>query len=109
MASATSDEGPVTFINVFDIPTDEIDPFIAKWRERSRFTTSAAGFISAELHRAIDSETRFKVINVTKWESLAHFEAATRAPDFRAELDQFEATSSWKPYRGFYRTVAKFD
>jgi heme-degrading monooxygenase HmoA len=109
MTTATPDDGPITFINVFEIPVDEIDAFIAKWKERSRFITAADGFISAELHRAIDSEPRFKLINVTQWESLAHFEAATHAPDFRTELDQFAATSSWQPHRGFYRTAAKFD
>lgn len=109
MTIEESDQDSVTFINVFDIPEDEIDTFIERWQERSRFTTTADGFISAELHRAIDSETRFKLINVTTWKSLEHFRAATQQPDFQGELDTYESASTWTPYRGFYRTVAKFD
>lgn len=108
MATPAPEEGPITFINVFDIPEEEIDTFISRWKERSRLITSAEGFISAELHRAIDSDTRFKVVNVTRWESRAHFQAATQGPAFRAELDRYQESSTWTPYQGFYRSVAKF-
>ncbi|QDP98594.1 antibiotic biosynthesis monooxygenase [Microlunatus elymi] len=102
---------PVTFINVFEIGEDEIDTFITKWKERSRFTTSADGFISAELFRSIDADTHFKLINVTKWAGRAHFEAATHAAEFRAELDDYQTDDSctWTPSRGFYHTAARFD
>lgn len=109
MTTPSADGGPVTFINVFDIAEDEIDTFISSWNERAQFITSAEGFISAELHRAIDSDTRFKVINVTKFASLAQFEAATHAPDYRAELDRYQESSTWTAYRGFYRTAVKRD
>jgi heme-degrading monooxygenase HmoA len=102
---------PLTFINVFEIPEDEIDTFVERWRERARFTTTADGFVSAELFRASDADTEFRVVNVTKWKSRAHFEAATHQPQFRAELDAYESadTTTWTPHRGFYRTVEKFD
>ncbi|MFI9772513.1 antibiotic biosynthesis monooxygenase family protein [Streptomyces sp. NPDC052415] len=109
MDTSPDEEGPITFINIFDIAEDEIDTFIAKWEERSRFTTSAEGFVSAELFRALDPDTRFKVVNVTKWESRAHFQAATQSPDFKAELGGYEESSTWTPHRGFYRTAAQFD
>jgi heme-degrading monooxygenase HmoA len=108
METTTPDEGPITFINVFRIPEEEVDTFVAKWKERSPLITSAEGFISAELHRAFDG-TEFRVINVTKWQSLAHFKAATETAEFRAELDAYKDTAPWTPYRGFYRTAAKFD
>jgi heme-degrading monooxygenase HmoA len=98
MTDTTPDEGPVTFI----------DTFVAQWKSRSRLTGAADGFISAELHRAIDSDTRFKVINVSKWERLAQFRAATQAPEFRSELDTYAEAddSTWTPNRGFYRAAA---
>lgn len=101
----------VTFINVIDISEDEIDEFIATWEDRSRFTESAEGFISAELHRAIGPDTEFKVINVSKWESMADFEAATNDPEFKAELEkyQFGDDSTWTAHRGFYETAVKLD
>ncbi|MFG3133264.1 antibiotic biosynthesis monooxygenase family protein [Streptomyces tendae] len=109
MTASVPDEGPITFINVFDIAEEEIDTFVAKWEERAPLLTSAEGFICAELHRAYDDDTRFRVVNVTKWQSHAHFAAATRAPEFQAGLAGYQQTAPWTPYRGFYRTAAKFD
>jgi len=106
MSTQSADDGPITFINVFEIPEDEIDTFIAQWRQRSGLTTIADGFISAELHRAVD-DARFKLVNVSRWRSWADFEAATTDPGFRTELDQYVSAtaSSWTPNRGFYRTA----
>ncbi len=47
------DEAPITFIDAFDIPANQIDTFITQWEHRSRLMSSADGFISAELHRAV--------------------------------------------------------
>ena len=110
MTASVPEDEPITFINVFDIPEDEIDTFIAKWEERSQFTTTADGFISAELYRAVTPDTEFKLINVAKWQSMAHFKVATTAPAFTAELGKYQSDdeSTWTPHRGFYRTAAKF-
>ena len=102
----TADDGPFTFINVFEIPEDEIDTFVAQWEERSRFMRSAQGHIVSELHRAVDPQMRFKVVNVSRWESQALFEAARRAPDYQAELTQNRAAGTWTPYGGPYRVAA---
>lgn len=109
MTAPASDEGPITFINVFDIAEDEIDTFIARWKERTRFMISANGFLSAELNRATDPETRFRLINITHWASRAHFEAAIHAPAYRAELEQYQETANWTAHRGFYSSVALFE
>ncbi|HEX5256234.1 MAG TPA: antibiotic biosynthesis monooxygenase family protein, partial [Mycobacterium sp.] len=107
----TTDESAITFINVFDIPADGIDTFISQWEHRSRLISSADGFISAELHRAIDAGTEFQLINVSKWRSRAHFEAATHAPEFRRELDSYASapSSTWTAHRGIYHTAVKLD
>ena len=99
---------PITFINVFEIDEAEIDTFIERWKQRSRRITGAPGFTSAELHRATDDDTRFRLINVTRWRSRADHEAATTEPAYRAELDAYgrAPTSTWTPNRGFYRTAA---
>lgn len=66
MTTHDDEDTSITFINVFDIPADEIEAFIAQWEHRSRLIRSADGFVSAELHRAIESETEFQLINVSK-------------------------------------------
>ena len=111
MTEPASDDGPLTFINVFEIPEDEIDAFIVNWESRSRLMTTADGFVSAELHRAITPDTEFKLINVSRWESMEHFRAATTDPQYRSELDRYQSAdeSTWTPHRGFYRTALKLD
>ncbi|OHV05279.1 antibiotic biosynthesis monooxygenase family protein [Mycobacterium talmoniae] len=111
MNTFTVDDIPITVINVVNIPTDQIDGFITAWEHRSRLISSADGFISAELHRAIDSETEFQLVNVSKWRSRAHFEAATQEPQFRHELYSYASApgSTWTAHRGIYRTASKLD
>ena len=106
MTDQAPDDGPVTFINVIEIPEEEIETFVEQWKQRSRLTTTAEGFISAELHRAV-GDARFQVINVTRWLSRAHFEAATGAAEFRSELDTYASapTTTWTANRGFYRVA----
>ena len=38
------DGGPVTLINVFEVPVERIDTFIAQWRERAKIMSAAPGF-----------------------------------------------------------------
>ena len=98
---------PTTFINVFEIDEAEIDTFIDRWKQRSHRIAGAPGFISAELHRATDGDTRFRLINVTRWRSRADHEAATTEATYRAELDAYgqAPATTWTPNRGFYRTA----
>jgi heme-degrading monooxygenase HmoA len=111
VSTPSTDDGPITFINVFDIPEDEVETFIAQWEHRSRLVTSADGFISAELHRATDSASRFQLINVSKWRSRAQFEAATAAPQFKSDRDAYASAprSTWTAHRGIYRTAKRLD
>jgi heme oxygenase (mycobilin-producing) len=76
----------VTFINVFEVPEEQIDTFIARWRELAKIMSTAPGFRDARLHRALSSQTRFQKINVAHWESPQAWEAATANPEFQDGL-----------------------
>jgi heme-degrading monooxygenase HmoA len=78
--------GAVTFINVFEVPVEQIDTFIAHWRELAKIMSTAPGFRNARLHRALSSQTRFQIINVANWESPQAWEAATANPEFQDGL-----------------------
>jgi heme oxygenase (mycobilin-producing) len=78
--------GAVTFINVFEVPVEQIDTFIAHWRELAKIMSTAPGFRNARLHRALSSQTRFQIINVANWGSLQAWEAATANPEFQDGL-----------------------
>jgi heme-degrading monooxygenase HmoA len=78
--------GPVTFINVFEVPVEQIETLIAHWRELAKVMSAARGFREARLHRALSSETRFQIINVANWESPKAWEAAVANPEFQEGL-----------------------
>lgn len=73
----------VTFINVFEIAPDELDTFLAGWRERAEFMSTQPGFRSFRLHRALSPDSRFQLINVAEWESAEALQAATAQPTFQ--------------------------
>lgn len=77
---------PVTLINVFEVPVDQAETFLAQWRERAQGMSAQPGFRDAVMYRAMSSETRFQFVNVSHWDSAeAHQEAIAR-PEFQAEV-----------------------
>jgi heme-degrading monooxygenase HmoA len=81
MANETPDSGPITLINVFEIPPDDVEQFLQQWHERAGFLGMQPGFRSLRLHRAIHPDTRFQLVNVAEWDSAEALQAAT-AQDF---------------------------
>ena len=79
-------DGPVTLINVFEVPVEQIDTFIAQWRERAKIMSAAPGFRDSRLHRALSPQTRFQIVNVAHWDSRQAWEAATANPEFQDRL-----------------------
>jgi heme-degrading monooxygenase HmoA len=102
--------GPVTFINVFEVPVEQIDAFIAQWRERAKIMSTAPGFRDSRLHRALSSQTRFQIINVAHWDNRQAWEAATANPEFqerlRALADDTEVQISANP--ALYQVVVDY-
>jgi heme oxygenase (mycobilin-producing) len=76
--------GPVTLINVFEIPAEQIDAFITGWAERARIMSTHPGFRDSRLHRALSPEGRFQLVNVAHWDSAESYAAAQTDPEFQA-------------------------
>jgi heme-degrading monooxygenase HmoA len=77
---------PVTLINVFEVPAEHVDVFIARWRERAALMSIKPGFLDSRLHRALSSQTRFQLVNVAHWESRETLWAATADTEFQARI-----------------------
>ncbi|WP_051644775.1 antibiotic biosynthesis monooxygenase family protein [Labrenzia sp. DG1229] len=60
---------PVTLINVFEVPADQIDTTVEFWEKSRDFLRQQPGYISTRLHRALAPDARFQLINVAIWES----------------------------------------
>ena len=102
--TGSADAGPVTLINVFEIPAEQVDAFIEAWAERARIMTTHPGFRDTLLHRALSPEGRFQLVNVAHWDSAELTAAAHADPQWqvsRAGLAQLapRAVANQQLYR----------
>ena len=79
--SSSTDGPPVTLINVFEVPAEHVDAFVANWRYRAELLSAKPGFLGTRLYRALSPGARFQLVNVASWESREAFRAATANPD----------------------------
>jgi len=84
--SRPANNSPVTLINVFEVPTEHVEVFIAGWRQRAALMSTKPGFVDTRLHRALSPQTRFQLVNVAHWESREAMEAATADPEFQQRI-----------------------
>ncbi|MCP2343195.1 antibiotic biosynthesis monooxygenase family protein [Actinomadura rupiterrae] len=90
MHDAHQDDG-VTFINVIEIPTEQVEAFVEGWRRRADLMSAMPGFRGYRLHRALSGESRFQLVNVSYWDSAEAFRAATANPRFQEGIRALEA------------------
>jgi heme-degrading monooxygenase HmoA len=104
----TTTDGPVTFLNIFEIPREDVATFTAGWRERIALVEGSPGFRGAELLEAVSSDERFQLINVTRWDSREAQEAATTSPALKASVASARSDDRQRatPNPGFYRVAA---
>ena len=81
-----TDNGPLTFINIFEIAADQVDAFLPGWRERARIMSTMPGFGGYRMHRAISGDSRFQLVVVGHWDSPEALDVAMANPEFRAQM-----------------------
>ena len=107
MLMATSD-GPVIFLNIFEIPREDIETFTAGWRDRIALVDGAPGFRGAQLLEAVSGTERFQLVNVTEWDSREDQEAAIAQPALQRSVADARSDTKQRavPNPGFYRVAA---
>jgi heme-degrading monooxygenase HmoA len=107
----TTDDGPVTFLNIFEIPREDLETFKAGWRDRIALVEGAPGFRGAQLLEAVSSSERFQLINVTQWDSQEAQRAATATPQLTASVAAARRDNRQRatPNPGFYRIAASVE
>ena len=105
MTTPESDDGPVTFINVFEIDPAQIDDFIVGWKQRGEIMRRQPGFRSFHLHRALSADAPYQLVNVAQWDSVEALQAAAQTEEFQASIR--EAATRFHPvaHPGVYTTV----
>jgi heme-degrading monooxygenase HmoA len=82
-ALGTSHDGPVTLINVFEVPVGQVEDSIKQWHVRARLMAAAPGVRDARLHRAASPQARFQLVNVAHWESRQALDQALSGEAFQ--------------------------
>jgi hypothetical protein len=76
----------ITTIVHFSMPNENVDEFLATWTKIKEFMLTRPGAPDGTMHRCIDVDSPFQLVNVAHWESpgaLANALAAS-GEDFKA-------------------------
>jgi heme-degrading monooxygenase HmoA len=111
VADQLDDTRPITLINVFEIRADDVDLFLQDWQQRADFLGRQPGFRSLRLHRAVNVDSRFQLVNVAEWDSAEALQAAT-AQDFfqqsaQRSVQEFAVTAHPAVYRVVIEAIAE--
>jgi heme-degrading monooxygenase HmoA len=77
------DPGGVVLINAFEVRPDADDAFVSAWEATRQFLRDQPGYLATRLHRSLSPDTRFRFVNIGRYESLQAFQAAVGQPGFR--------------------------
>jgi heme-degrading monooxygenase HmoA len=99
------DTGPITLINVFEIDSRDVELFLREWQERAQFMGRQPGFRSLRLHRALNPDSRFQVINVAEWDSPETLQAATAQGFFQQSARRSVQGFAVAAHPAVYRVV----
>lgn len=72
--------GPVVLVNLFHVPPDVVDAFIGAWTDDAAYMKRQPGYLDAQLHRGVGSNT---FVNVATWTSPAALRTAFFSPEFQ--------------------------
>ena len=94
---------PITLINVFRVPLDQDEHFIAGWKKTSAGLVNKRGFINARLHRNTgQADKEFLYVNV------AHGETAEDLKNSRPKsIWDANSLSGVKDFPGVFEEVIK--
>ena len=72
MANASN----IVLINPFEVPKGKEEAALQHWEKARDFLKTQPGYVSTRLHRSIQPNARFHMINVAEWESEEAFQTA---------------------------------
>ena len=65
----TQHNEPLVLINLFSMPAEGVDQFLADWERNTEHSRTAKGFRGTRLHRSLDPEADYPLVNVARWDS----------------------------------------
>src|SRR3954454_10914378 len=74
--------GPIVLTNVFVVPKDKSESFLAHWTKQAELMKAQPGFISLQMHQGTAGSQLF--MNIANWESTEALAKALGNPEFQA-------------------------
>jgi heme-degrading monooxygenase HmoA len=71
----------ITVINTIEVPQGREDEALSMWESFAEYFRKQPGYISTKLHKAINPDAKFHLVNIAEWESTDAFQAALENPD----------------------------
>jgi heme-degrading monooxygenase HmoA len=87
---------PVILENLFHVDLADEQAFLKAWQEVATFMKNQAGFISAQLHRAVGPSPTF--LATSHWESVASVRMAFADPVFAEKIALYPETAIGMPH-----------
>ncbi|MEV1244451.1 antibiotic biosynthesis monooxygenase family protein [Nonomuraea sp. NPDC050022] len=67
---------PLVLINLFSMPAEMVDDFVGGWEASIAAAKNAPGFRGTRLHRSLDPDAPYPVVNIARWDSVEDWQAA---------------------------------
>ncbi|MFF4508431.1 antibiotic biosynthesis monooxygenase family protein [Streptomyces sp. NPDC001401] len=74
--------GPIVLANVFVVPKDKSESFLAHWTKQAELMKAQPGFVSLQMHQGTAGSQLF--MNIANWESTEALATALGNPEFQA-------------------------
>ncbi|MFD9329908.1 MULTISPECIES: antibiotic biosynthesis monooxygenase family protein [unclassified Streptomyces] len=79
--------GPITLVNVFDVPPELYEEFLKIWQEDAAYMKGSPGCIQTQLHKGTAGSRL--LVNVAVWESTEALLAAFSKPEFQQSAAKY--------------------
>ncbi|WP_306335295.1 antibiotic biosynthesis monooxygenase [Streptomyces sp. KL118A] len=79
--------GPITLVNVFDVPPELYEEFLTIWRADAAYMKASPGCIRTQLHKGTGGSRL--VVNIAVWESTQALFAAFSTPEFQQAAGKY--------------------
>ena len=73
----------IIVINPFEVQQGREDEALSMWETFAEYFRKQPGYISTKLHKAINPDAKFHLINIAEWESTEEFQSALNKPEFQ--------------------------
>ena len=93
----------ITVINPFEVPQGREDEALSMWEAFAEYFRKQPGYISTKLHKAINPDAKFHLVNIAEWESVEAFQAALSNPELQNIAK--DLPSDIPHYPGLYEVI----